>query len=372
MKKHIHTVIFILFLLLLSGKGFGQLMRGQEIHDDLSVTFHVKAPDAKQVVLVSLTDEAALGAKEYAMMKSDDGNWTVTTVPCRPGFHYYELSIDGFRCSDPASQSYFGWGKWCSGLEVPDPDLDFYEPKNVPRGEVRYHWYQSETTGTYRKCLVYTPHEYEKNPDKRYPVLYLQHGAGESELGWTMQGRANIILDNLIAERKATPMLIVMDNGYAPKPGAGNKHRPRREDNVFSELVLNELIPMIDAAYRTVADPEHRALAGLSMGAGQALNIGLRNLDVFASIGAFSGGSRNFNVETSFDGIFKDAEAFNSKAKLFWIGNGYLDRGFDASKSMHEALDKQKIEHIWFEVPGSHEWQVWRKHLHDFAQRLFK
>jgi enterochelin esterase family protein len=203
-------------------------------------------------------------------------------------------------------------------------------------------------------------------------VLYLQHGAGESELGWTMQGRANIILDNLIAEGKSKPMLIVMDNGYAPKPEAENKHRPRREDNVFDDLLLNEIIPMIDSEYRTVADQEHRALAGLSMGAGQALNIGLRNLNVFGSIGAFSGGSRNFDVQTSFDGVFQDADEFNSKVKLFWIGNGYLDRGFKSSKSMHEALEKQNIEHVWFESPGSHEWQVWRKHLHDFAQRLFQ
>jgi enterochelin esterase-like enzyme len=349
-----------------------QLMQGREIHEDRTVTFRVKAPDAKEVKVINKSDEAAMGAQEYLMTKGGDGVWSVTTLPCRPGFHYYFISIDGYEFSDPESQAYFGWGRWSSGLEIPDPELDFYCPKDVPHGEVRYHWYQSETTGKLRKCLVYTPPGYDKDLKKHYPVLFLQHGAGESELGWTMQGKVNLILDNLIAEGKAKPMIIVMDNGYAAAPGAENAHRPRGTDNRFTDLMLDELVPMIDKKFRTIGDRENRAIAGLSMGAGQAMRIGLTNTDVFASVGAFSGGMRRVDIDTSFDGIFKDAGKFNKKMKLFWFGCGELDRGYESAKAAHETFTRAGINHVWYPGPGSHEWQVWRHHIHEFAQLLFK
>ena len=279
----------------------------------------------------------------------------------QPGFHYYWLLVDGVAANDPGSETYFGWAKQSSGIDVPDPALDFYEAKDVSHGDVHIHWYRSGTTGKMRRIYVYTPPGYDANPRTRYPVLYLQHGAGESERGWTMQGRANFILDNLIADGKARPMIIVMENGYA---GEGNEG--------FADVVIKDLIPEIDKNYRTRADRAHRAIAGLSMGGGQAMNIGLGNLDKFAYIGSFSGaGARNFDVKTSYNGVFTDPDGFNKKVKLLWIGCGEGDSLHAGSLALHEALDKSGIHNVWFTGPGLHEWQVWRKHLNDFAPRLF-
>jgi len=372
MKSRISLFIMCLLLLGSAVQIFAQQMAAPQIDTERRVTFKIQAPDAKDVRVINLSDSAAMGAKEYVLVKGADGVWSGVTNPCRPGFHYYELSIDGFRCSDPASQAYFGWGKWCSGLEVPGEGLDFYLAQNTPRGEVRLHWYMSQTTGTLRKCLVYTPPDYDKNLTARYPVLYLQHGAGESELGWTMQGKVNVILDNLIAAGKAKPMLIVMDNGYAARAGAENPHRPRGEDNAFADLVVKEVVPMIDANYRTLNDRNNRAIAGLSMGAGQALNIGLSNPVLFASVGAFSGGVWRLDINTSFNGLFKDAAKFNETYRLFWFGCGDLDGGYAGMQTFHDTLEKQGIKHVWFPGPGSHEWQVWRQHIYEFAQVLFR
>lgn len=340
-----------------------------KIHDDLSVTFRVKAPDASRIQVVPRND--GLGREPFEMKRDAGGTWTVTTPPVRPGFHYYELIVDGFHCNDPNSETFFGWGQPTSGLEVPDAKLDFYDVRDVPHGDVRIRAYQSKVTGTIRRAFVYTPPGYEKDAAQRYPVLYLQHGAGESERGWTTQGRAGFILDNLIAAGKVRPMIVVMENGYATKagstPAAGG-----RGNEAFGELVVRDLVPMIDASYRTVSDREHRAIAGLSMGAGQALQVGLGNLDLFASIGAFSGAGRNLDVKTSFGGALSDTAAANRRIKLLWIGCGTGDGLHAGSKAFHEALAAAGIRHTWFEGPGSHEWQVWRKHLHEFAQQVFR
>lgn len=347
-----------------------QLMREPEIDSQNRATFTVNAPNAKEVKVINQSDEMAMGAAEYSLTRGENGVWTVTTNPCRPGLHYYKLSIDGFECADPRSQLYFGWGRWSSCLEVPDKNVTFYLPKDNPKGDVIIHWYHSKVTGDTRKCLIYTPASYRTDPNRRYPVLYLQHGSGESELGWTMQGKVNFIMDNLIAEGKAVPMIIVMDNGYAPAPDAENRSRPSGNSNRFEEMVLNDLIPEIDANFRTIPDRESRAIAGLSMGAGQATRIGFNNLDVFASIGAFSGGSRKFDPNTS---IFKDPKEFNETVKLYWFGMGTLERGYERAKSTHDELVKYGInQDVWHDIEGSHEWQVWRNHLHRFAQKLFK
>jgi enterochelin esterase-like enzyme len=268
--------------------------------------------------------------------------------------------VDGVAANDPASETYFGWGKQSSALEVPDPALDFYEFQDVPHGNVQIHWYRSTVTGQPRRAFVYTPPAYDADARTRYPVLYLQHGAGESERGWSTQGRANFILDNLIAAKRATPMIVVMDNGYATS-------------GTFEDVVLKDLVPEIDRAYRTQADREHRAMAGLSMGGGQAMNVGLGNPDRFAWVGSFSGaglGARD--LKTIYRGAFADTEAFNKKMKLLWIACGTEDNLITGAKALHGALDEAGIHNVWFEGPGLHEWQVWRKHLNEFAQRLFK
>ncbi len=351
-------------------------VRGAEyprIHPDLRVTFQIKAPSAQKVEVMPGGGANGLGKGPFEMQRSPDGTWSATVGPVQPGFHYYWLLVDGVPANDPSSETYFGWGRQSSGVEVPDAALDFYDAKEVPHGDVRIHWYRSGTTGQTRRVYVYTPPAYDADTGRRYPVLYLQHGAGESERGWTAQGRANFILDNLIAAGKAEPMIVVMENGYAQKAGA-TPAPGGRGNEAFGEVVIKDLIPEIDKSYRTRQDREHRAIAGLSMGGGQAMFVGLSNLDKFASIGVFSGaGGRNLDVKTAFNGAFADAAAFNKQVPLFWIGCGTEDNlVFAGSRVLHEALEKAGVRHVWWEGPGLHEWQVWRKHLHAFAQSVFK
>ena len=231
------------------------------------------------------------------MTKGADGTWSVTTPPSVPGFHYYWFVLNGVAVNDPASETYFGYGKETSGIEVPETGADFYAIKNVPHGEVRAKWYLSKTTGEWRRAFVYTPPGYDEHPTTRYPVLILQHGSGEDETGWTRQGRAQFILDNLIAAAKARPMIVVMDCGYAQRAGKSSPlggssawlQNLRVAFTAFEDVVVHDLIPTIDASYRTIPDREHRAMAGLSMGGMQTLFIALQHLDMFAYIGSLSG-----------------------------------------------------------------------------------
>ncbi len=339
------------------------------IHSDLRVTFRVNAPTAQKVQVMPGGNDNGLGQGPFDMVRDDKGVWTVTIPPAVPGFHYYWLIVDGFPCNDPSTYTYFGWNKESSGIDVPDKSLDFYDVKDVPHGDVRMHWYYSKTTASWRRAYVYTPPDYDRNVKARYPVLYLQHGSGENERGWTAQGRANFILDNLIAAKKAQPMIIVMENGMvASKPGAGATAEPGRQPRrnaAFGEVVVNDLVPMIDASFRTLAGREQRAIAGLSMGAGQAVQIGLANLDKFAYIGSFSGGGPRGNI---------DPAELKKKVRLFWMGAGTLEMGrMGSGKTTVETLSKAGVNAVWFEAPGtSHEWQTWRKCLYDFAPRLFR
>ena len=333
-----------------------------QVHVDSRVTFQLKAPAARNVEVMPGGGKNGLGKGPFAMTRAADGVWAATIGPVQPGFHYYWFLVDGVAVNDPNSETYFGWARQTSGIDVPDAALDSYEPKDVPHGDVRMHWYRSKVTGLMRRAFVYAPPGYDAASRTRYPVLYLQHGSGESERGWVAQGRANFILDNLIAAGKAKPMIVVMENGYA---GKGNE--------AFGDVVTQDLIPEIDRAYRTLTDRGHRAVAGLSMGGGQAMQIGLANLDRFAFIGSFSGaGARNFDIQSSYGGAFKDAAAVNKRVKLFWVGCGREDALFASSAGLHEALDQAGVRHVWSEGPGLHDWQVWRKHLHEFAPLLFR
>jgi enterochelin esterase-like enzyme len=342
------------------------------VHPDGKVTFRLKAPDAKKVQVQPGGGDNGLGKGPFDMERGGSGIWTVTTPPAAPGFHYYWLLVDGVAVNDPGSETYFGWGKQSSGVEVPEKGVDFYDAKDVPHGEVRALWYHSKVTGKARRAFVYTPPGYDADTRQRYPVLYLQHGAGEDERGWTAQGRANFILDNLIAAKKAVPMIVVMDNGYAHRAGKA----PRPFDfRTFEEVLTGELIPKVDGTYRTLADRDHRALAGLSMGSMQALQIGLSHLDQFAYLGAFSRPPLgNFDVKTSYNGAFRDAAAFNKKVRLVWLGAGTAEKPFAAAlESMHRALDQAGVKHVMYESHGtSHEWQTWRRSLHELAPRLFR
>lgn len=333
-------------------------------------TFRVKAPDANSVRL-------RIHRSFYDMTKGDDGMWTVTTPPLEVGFHYYWLVIDGVEVADPASKSFYGWGKMSSGIEVPTPGEDYYKPKDVPHGDVISKWYYSNVTKTWRRCHIYTPPCYGTSADKRYPVLYLQHGAGEDETGWVTQGHMNFIIDNLIAAGKAEPMLVVMDYGYAQSPDEEYKWL---RFGTFEKVLISEVIPLIDRSYRTLADREHRAMAGLSMGGVQSFYITMNNPEKFAWVGGFSGAGDGFSGEpfdtkAAFKGIMSDPNEFNEKFKLVWIGIGQTEvkRIYDSVNDFNASLKKAGINTVFYESKGtSHEWHTWRRSLYDFAPRLFK
>jgi len=365
------------------------------VHPDLRVTFRVYAPDAKKVqILPAPRVTNGLGEGPYDMVRDEQGFWTVTIPPALPGYHNYFVVVDGFGSNDPGSQTFPGYGLICSAVEVPDKNGDFYAVKDVPHGEVRIRWYFSKTTGLWRRAFVYLPPDYEKNVKARYPVLYLQHGSGEDETSWTSQGRVNFILDNLIAAGKAKPMIIIMENGMIalkagsplpaarvagilaptlPAPAAGQPAPGPRGNEAFEDVVMNDLIPMIDGAFRTIPDKDNRAIAGLSMGAGQAFQIGLTHLETFAYIGSLSGVLRDFDLKTAYSGVFNDAASFNKKVRLLWMAAGRLEeRFYQAGKAAQEAMTKAGIKSVFFETPFGHEWQAWRYDLNDLAPRLFK
>ncbi len=313
----------------------------------------------------------------WEMQRDDSGVWTVTTPPVIPGFHYYKIAIDGSEVNDPNSDAFFGTGRPTSGIEIPDKSLDFHDAHNVPHGEVRSRWYQSMVTGQIRHIMVYTPPDYDADAKKRYPVLYLQHGSGEDETGWTRQGHVNFILDNLLAAGKATPMIVVMEKGYATRAGAiAEAPRGRGDFGVFEDVVIKDLVPMIDATYRTIADREHRAIAGLSMGAGQALKIGLTHLDTFSAVGAFSGVGR-LDPQTAYGGVLAEPATFDKKVNLLYLhaGTVSLDEGIHKNaESLYDSLQQAGAKHVVFhDAKGyAHEWQTWRYAFHDFAPRLFQ
>jgi enterochelin esterase family protein len=336
-----------------------------------------------------------IGGHKYDMTKDEQGNWSVVTPPLVVGFHYYALVVDGVAMADPASESFFGVSKMMSGIDVPSGE-DFYDCKNVPHGEVREHWYYSPTNSAWRRCFVYTPPDYDTNPTARYPVVYLQHGAGEDERGWSTQGHVNFILDNLIAEGKAKPMIVVMDNGGGSalfgggRPAGGlmggtnapagtNRPPTGRFGAMFSgpagrfpHTLLNEIIPMIDAAYRTIPDREHRALAGLSMGGMQTRMIGLSHLDTFANVGIFSGGNLG-ELDATNSPLANPAE-FNRLVKVAFVSYGSVEGGSTNLARYHDSLVAAGITNMTYYISPStaHEWQSWRRSFYQFAPLLFQ
>ncbi|MCG6925913.1 MAG: esterase [Acidobacteria bacterium] len=353
------------------------------------VQVRIKAPEATEVRLNFWS------GPKVDMEKEADGFWTVTTEPLAPGLHYYTVFVNGAEMSDPGSEAFFGGGKYASAVEVPEPGVDFYAIKDVPHGQVREVWYHSKVTGTWRHALVYLPAGYEKETDVRYPVLYLQHGGGEDETGWIRQGRANFIMDNLIADGSCKPMIVVMAYGYARRAGttppdlsgrpfSSPEWRKAMQDMMaaFEDDVTEALIPFVDATYRTIADRDHRAMAGLSMGGMQTFQITLNNLDLFSHIGGFSGGlgrmmfgDQKLDIKTVYDGVFADPAAFAEKVHLLWLGIGTNEpeRMLEGIRGLHAALTEAGIEHVYWESPGTdHEWQTWRRDLKDFAPRLFR
>jgi enterochelin esterase-like enzyme len=369
-----------------------------QVNSEGRARFRIVAPQAQSVRVPEWGG--------VALTKDEEGAWVGTTRPLDEGFHYYRINIDGADVPDPGSKFFYGANRWGSAIEIPAKDQDFYALKNVPHGQLRENLYFSKSTNTTRRCFVYTPPDYDKATEVRYPVLYLQHGAGEDETGWGSQGRTNLIMDNLIAEGKSKPFIIVMDNGgniggagrrggppdgktasgQAPPaaagatPAAGQKGGPPGgrggpggfNFGAFERVLTEELIPFIDANYRTLADQTHRALAGLSMGGMQTRTIGLAHLDLFSHLGVFSGGS----IEPA---NITDIAVFKRKVKLVFVSYGSRELGSDGRSRMGgdpkanaEALKQAGITSIFYLSPDTaHEWQSWRRSLREFAPLLF-
>ncbi|HDZ15159.1 hypothetical protein LCGC14_1160340 [marine sediment metagenome] len=345
-----------------------------QVNTEGQVRAQILAPDATDVRL-------DIGGTKYEMTKDENGMWTGESRPQDEGFHYYQLNVDGASVPDPSTKYYYGAGRWGSGIEIPADDKEIYALKNVPHGLVSEKIYFSEITQAWRRCFVYTPPEYLTEMNKRYPVLYLQHGSFEDETGWASQGHANLILDNLIADKKAVPMLIVMDNGYAYTPEELAKSQAEaRPESAFEDVMMTEIIPMIDAEFRTKANRTERAIAGLSMGANQTMRIAMNNLDAFASYGGFSGTSNYpssdaIDTATFLNGVFKDGASVDKKMDVFFLSMGTKESDpFPGSiGAFKDMLHKQKIEFTYYESPKTaHEWLTWRRSLHQYVQLLFK
>lgn len=334
------------------------------------VIFIVNAPDAQKV-------QIDIG-KRYDFSKDESGYWAVLTDSLTPGFHYYTLLIDGYRMPDQNSETFFGVGQTVSGIEIPSENENFYNPSHVPHGQVRNCYYYSSLRKQYRRCLVYTPPEYDKNQTARYPVLYLQHGAGEDETAWTKQGKMNFIMDNMIAEKKCKPMIVVMDNGGIETLFQAKQIIHEKDVNqygsLFSPIVVNDLLPFIDSTFRTLPNRENRAIAGISWGARQAFEIAFSNPDKFSYIGSFSGigiFDERMDMNKMFFGAFSDPTRFKERINLLFIGSGSVE--WKSNTLFHEQLTKKNIDHEYFVSENStFEWITWRRCLHKFAPLLFK
>jgi len=331
-----------------------------------AVRVQLRAPGATSVQL-------DLG-RRYEMTKDENGVWTGTSAPQDVGFHYYQIIVDGTAMPDPGTVSFFGAGRWGSGIEIPSDDMDFWQVKDVPQGSVEEKYYWSKATQSMRHCYVYLPNEYDKNPSKKYPVLYLQHGNAENEYGWSVQGHAGQIMDNLLAQKKAVPFIIVMDYGqsqnirlvgqYAPQPQQGQQGGRNNGPDAFQTVLMTDIIPFIEKEYRVYTDAAHRAMAGLSMGGGQTRRITLANPTKFGYVGMFSGGT------ISPDDV-NGAQGFKNTAKLVFMSSGSKEnpRVMEAA----EALNNMGVKAVGYISEGTaHEWHTWRRSLYQFAQLIFK
>lgn len=366
------------------------------VNSQRMVRAQISAPEANSVKL-------DIGGVKYEMKKDANGVWTGESAPQDEGFHYYQLNIDGASVPDPGSKYYYGASRWGSGIDIPAADEDFYTVKNVPQGSVNEVYYYSSVTQQMRHGYIYLPAEYYANPTKKFPVLYLQHGMGENETGWGAQGKTGIIMDNLIAAGKAVPFIIFMDNGLnarkpgeqpmgfgGPRPGgqrpqggarpAGGQ-RPRmsgadfakmarRMGGAFEEVLIKDIIPMVEKNYRVIADADHRAMAGLSMGGMQTHGITLNNPKTFAYVGIFSGGTIGADELT-------DVPDFKATNKVLFMSAGGKEKGMAEGEgsviNAAEGLKKIGINaHSYISPETAHEWQTWRRSLYQFAQLLFK
>ncbi len=353
-----------------------------EVNADKSVTLRFRAPNAKEVTVIGELD-----GKTYPMSKNDAGVWEVKIGPLAPDVYNYQFNADGVVTMDPTNPSVkLGFGAFppASMFEIPGDEFD--DAKDVPHGTVRVETYHSKTLGVPRTLWIYTPPGYERG-NTRYPVFYLLHGAGNIDSSWMLTGRANYIMDNLIAEGKAKPMIIVNPLGYArmgigtgperPVTGAAPAGAPpagpggAAGGGAFGKDVIDDVIPFVEAKFRTLKDQPNRALGGLSMGGGQTVAIGFPNTKLFSHLVVMSAGAGQ-NPEQTYADFFKSPDVINKQLKLLWISVGKDDFALNGSKALDEALTKNNIKHSFVLTEGRHEWVIWRHALHAVAPLMFR
>ncbi|MHA4846417.1 alpha/beta hydrolase-fold protein [Flavitalea antarctica] len=339
--------------------------RYPQILPDNRVVFRLKAPEAQKI-------QVDLG-KKYEMAKDTGGFWQVTTDSISEGFHYYSLVIDGVPVADPASETFYGMGRMAAGIEIPFAGGGYYALRDVAHGDVRIKRYYSKVTNSWRRFYIYAPPGYD-NTSEKYPVLYLLHGGGEDERGWATQGKTDLIMDNLIAEKKAKPMLIVMVDGNLGSGGlAGFGEQTLR---MFENELKTSVIPFVESNFRAEVNASGRALAGLSMGGLQTLYAGIKNTDMFSSLGVFSSGwfaNQPAISDPQYQFIKTNAATINQNLKSLWISmGGKSDIAYNNCQVMMKKFDELGLKYTYSEYPGGHTWPVWRNNLYNFAQVLFK
>jgi enterochelin esterase family protein len=344
--------------------GFAPPVRSPEVQADRQVTFRLRAPKAAEVILAG---QWANG--RGPMAKDSNGVWSVTMGPIEPGVYEYSLQVDGLTMIDPGNPAIKPMREpRTSILHLPGQPPRTHDFQDVPHGVVRLHSYQSKSLGRMRELVVYTPPGYDQQPGARFPTLYLQHGMGDNQATWTVHGKAHWILDNLIAQGQAKPMVVVMMDGHAAAPSEGMAGF-QRNTTLFERDLIEDAMPLVEANYRLETNAASRAIVGLSMGGEQALRIGLTHLDRFAWVGGFSAGTP---AREAIEGVLNDAAAANAKLKLLWIGCGKDDFLLKRNEEFIALLKDKNLRHEWHLSDGGHSWPVWRGYLAELMPKLFQ
>jgi len=346
--------------------------RSPVVNTDKTVTFTLNAPNAGEVILMLGT-----GNPNYPMTKDENGRWSVTVGPLEPELYTYNIVVDGLRIVDPSNaEMQGGTAPGSNLLDVSGDPARFDQLQDVPHGAVDIRTYFSGAQNVFHKVYVYTPPEYDETTDKKYPVLYLRHGGGGNETSWYNEGRAGIIMDNLLSKNMVEPMIIVMTNGNVENGAAGGYNAEAMEI-VASEL-FEDVIPLVEKNYRVFTDQGHRAVAGLSMGGGQAFYIGLKYVDKFDWLGVFSTGlfggiqGADFDAEEYIPGLLTNSQKFNNELELFYVTVGEQDPRMEYTGNLINTFEEKNLDVVYETFPGNHEWRVWRESLYDFLPRLFK
>ncbi len=346
--------------------------RSPVVNADKTVTFTLNAPNAGEVVLM-----LGSGNPRYPMTKGEDGRWSVTVGPLKPELYTYNIIVDGLRIVDPSNpEMQGGTAPGSNLLDVPGDPPRFDQIQDGPHGAVDIRTYFSKVQNVFRRVYIYTPPEYDTKTDKKYPVLYLRHGGGGNETSWYNEGRAGIIMDNLLAKNMAEPMLIVMMNGNVETGAAGGYNAEAME--IVAKELFEDVIPLVEKNYRVYADQKHRAVAGLSMGGGQSFYIGLKYVEKFDWLGVFSTGlfggiqGASFNAEEYIPGLLTNPTKFNNELELFYITVGEQDSRIEYTGNLVNTFREKRLDVVYETFPGNHEWRVWRESLYNFLPRLFR